>query len=773
MDLSDTVPSLVDVLDRPPPGEEAAAAADEAARRAAEAAAAEARARAAADRAAAAAAAVQAERSRPDWHPLAEPPLGSGGRGGDGGGVQLRAHSSGARPATSDAQPPVQAALADAPLRGDSCFSLLDDDDDEEGQSPTLAAGTRLRAFRSPKLGPRASPTPAVASSQPGAHLDMEPLTLSTAAMHVSPLPEQAEPAPPPVPVAAPPAAAPTYDDPLRAAAAEAEARTAAAARAAAQAPPLPMLLADASMGVGGPLAFPMVAHPHGHGHGHGQARAPPPKRRARRADVALRELLKVCAARGEERYDARSRVALRRVARHLRLTKADVTALEAEIGAALPLISLWPSVLKPTAPAASANSSSSELGELGTGDGDGEGGAAPEAGAPPPQWVGTDWLIAPLDAARADPEGNSTMDEATYNRNYKVAAAAAAGAGLLALTGGLAAPAILAGAATMLPAGAVAMGGGAGFVAGAAITGGFSVAGGSVAASSMAKRTAPLREFTFTPVVNDADGQPALQHARLAVTLCVSGWLTDPEDFVRPWEPLSGLDAERIAVVWETAELLKLGAALKAAVGDIGVAELVKHGAMHTAVQGLLAAVALPATVLTAASFIDNSWARCLDRADQAATLLAVALAEGAWYHRRPVTLLGYSLGARIVFGAMQRLAAQGLSGIVETVVLFGAPITAVPAEWDAVRQVTAGRLVNVFSENDWMLGLAYRASALSAGVAGLKAVAAEGVENIDVSHLVKGHTQYPTMLPQLLRLISQAAVRRGSNQAMPLPPA
>ena len=588
----------------------------------------------------------------------------------------------------------------------------------------------------------------------------MEPLTLSTEAMHVSPLPAaQEEHAPPPIAPAAPPPVAPTFDDPLRAAAAEAEARNEAAARAAVQAPPLPMLLADASMAVG-QLAFPMASHPHGHGRG--PPRPPPPKRRARRADVALRELLKVCAARGEERYDARSRVALRRVARHLRLTKADVTALEAEIGAALPLISLWPSVLKPSKPAATGD----EAGEQGGGDVD-----EADAGVSE-QWVGTDWLIAPLDAARADPEGSSTMDEATYNRNYKVAAAAAAGAGLLAITGGLAAPAILAGAATILPAGAVAMGGGAGFMAGAAITGGFSVAGGSVAASSMAKRTAPLREFTFTPVLNDADGQPALQHARLAVTLCVSGWLTDTDDFVRPWEPLSGLDAERIAVVWETAELLKLGAALKAAVGDIGVAELVKHGAMHTAVQGILSAVALPATVLTAASFIDNSWARCLDRADQAATLLAVALMEGSWYHRRPVTLLGYSLGARIVFGAMQRLAAQGASGIVETVVLFGAPVTAVAADWDAVRQVTAGRLVNVYSENDWMLGLAYRASALSAGVAGLRAVGAEGVENIDVSHLVRGHTAYPSMLPQLLRLISTNTARRGSN-AMPLPPA
>jgi len=767
------VPSLVDALDTPLPGEEEAAAADEAARRAAEAAMVEARAKAEQARVAAAKAAAQAARSRPDWHPLAESAVGSS-----------PTTASVVAVSAAPAAPPAVVPPSAPALRGDACFSLLDDDDEDAGQSP---AGP-LRSFASPKLKAKPAPRDAAGSIHAGAHLDMEPLTLSTTAMEVMTIhPETSDAAvvqrePEAVIQEAP--AAPLYDDPLRSAAAEAEAR--AKARAAADAAqarhdsPLSMVLADAQAPASsGDLAFPMVAHMHVHStHKTHAPRPPPPKRRARRADVALRELLKVCAARGEERYDARARVALRRVARHLRLTKADVTALEAEVGAALPLISLWPSVFKPRDASSSgdlAGADGEDGGENNDESGDGkDGGGTVRAQVQQQQQLqgeGTAWLIAPLDAARADPDGVATLDTATANRNYKVAAAAAAGAGLLALTGGLAAPAILAGAATILP-GAVAVGGAGGFVAGAAITGGFSVAGGSIAASSMAKRTAPLREFTFTPILNDGDGVPAICHARLAVTLCVSGWLTSgAEDFVKPWEPLSGLDAERIALVWETKELLKLGAALKAAVGDIGVAELIKQGAMHTTLQGVLSAVALPATFLTAASFIDNSWARCLDRADQAAALLAVALQEGSWYHRRPITLLGYSLGARIVFGAMQLLAAQGASGIVETVVLFGAPVSATPAEWDAVRQVTAGRLVNVFSENDWALGVAYRASALSAGVAGLRAVQAEGVENVDVSHLVRGHTAYPSMLPQLLRLISSNVVRRSNNMAMPLP--
>jgi len=725
MDLSDTIPSLVDVLDSAPAGEEAACAADEAARASAETAAASAAQRAACERASAAA----ATRAAPGWHPLSE----GGARGTTYVAAPAQAAPAPAKHAPLRSSPKAPRAARHA-LRPEDCFSLMDEEEEEEAERCGPGFPSSLFAVRSSPAARR--PRDQAVDTQ----LTMEPLTLDSSCLVVGDGGGRsascvARGSGEAVAVVVPP----SFDDPLRAAAAAAE-----GARAPAAAPPE----AEACSGVGFGTSelggvFPEHSHVRAaatHQQHHPRAvpppRPPPPRRRARRADVALRELLKVCAGRGEERYDSRARVALRRVARHLRLTKSDVTALEAELGAALPHILLWPSLSRASD-------------------------AAPEGeGADDHQTLqqeGTAWLVAPLDAARCDPDGTGTaFDSAASYRSYKVAAAAAAGAGLLAVTGGLAAPAILAGAASILP-GAVAVSGAGGFMAGAAITGGFSVAGGSVAARGMARRTAPLKEFTFAPVLADAEGGDAVSHARMAVTLCVSGWLQDKEDFVRPWAPLSALDAERIAVVWESKELLNLGAALKAAATDVGVAELVKHGAMHTILQGLLAAVALPATFLTAASLIDNSWARCLDRADQAGALLACALMEGAWYQRRPVTLLGYSLGARVVFGAMQRLAQAGCSGIVETVVLFGAPVSETTAEWDAVRQVVSCRLVNVYSENDWVLGLAFRATALSSVVAGLRAVHAEGVENVDVSSLVKGHTQYPLMLPQLLRVISQ----------------
>jgi len=659
LDLSDTIPTLVDALDSPAPGEEAAAAADEEARRSALAAARAAeqeRAAAAVAAATAAAEAAAAARARPDWHPLAGAP---------------------GPPPSPPAAPPAGA----PPRRPQDCFSLFGEEEDRPGSSPP-------------------------------AHLDMQPLPASLAALEDdeegSPTVAQVPPLPPPPPEFDSPA---TFDDPLRAAAA---ASAAAPPPAPAAPAPSPERAFGASL-MGRELAADAARR------AAAGPRPPPPKRRCRRADVALRELLKVLAGRPEERYDARCRVALRRLARHLRCSKADVTALEAELGGgALAQASLWPRLVA----------------------GEAEGGG------------GTAWLQAPMEAARADPDGGSALDAAASRRTYKVYAAAAAGAGLLALTGGLAAPAIIAGAAAMLPGAALA--GAGGVAAGAAITGGLSVAGGSIAARSMANRTAALREFSFAPIVNDADGEPAVTHARMALTLCVSGWLSEAEDFTRPWEPLSAVDAERVGVVWESDELLSLGTAMKAAVTDVGMAEVVKHGAMHTALQGLLSAVALPATMLTAASLIDNSWARCCDRADQAALLLAAALLEGAWYSRRPVTLLGYSLGARVVFGALQRLADAGAAGVVETLVLFGAPLPSDPAEWERVRQVVAGRLINVYSEHDWLLSLAYRSHALSSAAAGLRPVAAEGVENVDAGAIIKRHTRYPKELPALLRHIS-----------------
>ena len=49
-------------------------------------------------------------------------------------------------------------------------------------------------------------------------------------------------------------------------------------------------------------------------------------------------------------------------------------------------------------------------------------------------------------------------------------------------------------------------------------------------------------------------------------------------------------------------------------------------------------------------------------------------------------------------------------MTGIVEHVVVMGAPVSTRLERWAMARSVVAGRVVNAYSRRDWVLGLIYR---------------------------------------------------------------
>jgi hypothetical protein len=66
------------------------------------------------------------------------------------------------------------------------------------------------------------------------------------------------------------------------------------------------------------------------------------------------------------------------------------------------------------------------------------------------------------------------------------------------------------------------------------------------------------------------------------------------------------------------------------------------------------------------------------------------------------------------------------------------------------------SGRVVNVFSTNDYILAFLYRTSSIQLGVAGLQPVlGVHGVQNIDVSEVVSGHLRYRYLTGSILRKI------------------
>lgn len=181
------------------------------------------------------------------------------------------------------------------------------------------------------------------------------------------------------------------------------------------------------------------------------------------------------------------------------------------------------------------------------------------------------------------------------------------------------------------------------------------------------------------------------------------------------------------------------------------------------------MSAMTLPLALTKLSYLIDNPWAVSQARADMAGLILADSLMArnlGA----RPVTLVGFSLGSRVIFACLKELANRGAVGLVQNVYMFGTPVVAKKDEYTRARAVVPGRFVNGYASNDWILGIVnhlnlscdanstsgYLFRATSGGimqVAGLSAVQVPGVENFNVTELVPGHMAYRTAMPKLLR--------------------
>ncbi|KAJ6420193.1 hypothetical protein OIU84_030158 [Salix udensis] len=305
----------------------------------------------------------------------------------------------------------------------------------------------------------------------------------------------------------------------------------------------------------------------------------------------------------------------------------------------------------------------------------------------------------------------------AKWKRGGIIGAAAITGGTLLAITGGLAAPAIAAGFGALAPtlgtiipvigaSGFAAAATAAGTVAGSvAVAASFGAAGAGLVGTKMARRTGSVDEFEFK-AIGDNHNQ-----GRLAVG-------------IMPWEGQND-NLEKYALQWESKNLI----------------------AVSSAIQDWL-------TSRIAMEFMrqDSKWTIAIDRSDKAGKLLAEVLLKGL-QGNRPVTLVGYSLGARVIFKCLETLAETEHSAeVVERVVLLGAPISIRDQKWEAARKMVAGRFVNAYSTSDWTLGVAFRASLLTQGLAGIQPIDVPGIENVDVTDIVEGHSSYLWATQQIL---------------------
>jgi hypothetical protein len=370
------------------------------------------------------------------------------------------------------------------------------------------------------------------------------------------------------------------------------------------------------------------------------------------------------------------------------------------------------------------------------------------------------------LDTALALSADQSTEEKPKKTddmRKWKVGIASVAGAALIGLTGGLAAPLVAAGLGTVLGGvglGATAAAGLLGTLAGSSVVVGglFGAYGGRMTGRMMDKYAREVDDFAFIPVRgerrrNQKEKDSAEQDHRLRVTIGVTGWVKEESNFVVPWKVI-GADSEVFALRWEMEPLMNLGHAISALVTSAAWSVAGREVLARTVFSTLMSAVMLPMGLMKVAGVVDNPFSVAKSRADKAGEVLADALINKA-QGERPVTLIGYSLGSRLIFSCLQHLEKKNAYGLVESVILMGSPTPSNTEHWQKIRSVVSGRVVNAYSENDSVLAFLYRTSSMQLGVAGLQAVeGVPGIENLNVSEMISGHLRYQYLLGKILTL-------------------
>ncbi|XP_044301450.1 transmembrane and coiled-coil domain-containing protein 4 isoform X2 [Varanus komodoensis] len=314
--------------------------------------------------------------------------------------------------------------------------------------------------------------------------------------------------------------------------------------------------------------------------------------------------------------------------------------------------------------------------------------------------------------------------------KRYLLIGLATVGGGtVIGLTGGLAAPLVATGAAAVIgSAGAAALGSAAGIAVMASL---FGAAGAGLTGYKMKKRVGAIEEFEFLPLT---------EGKQLHIAIAVTGWLSPGKygSFVTPWGSLLQ-SREQYCLAWESKYLVELGNAFNTLLN--GLVNVVGQEALkYTVLSGIVTALALPASLLTVASVIDNPWGVCLHRSAEVGKHLAQILL-GRHQGRRPVTLVGFSLGARVIYFCLQEMAKEeDCRGIVEDVVLLGAPVEGDATCWKPITKVVSGKIVNGYCRGDWLLSLVYRTSSAQLNVAGLQPVNLDDrrMVNVDLSSVV-----------------------------------
>ena len=317
----------------------------------------------------------------------------------------------------------------------------------------------------------------------------------------------------------------------------------------------------------------------------------------------------------------------------------------------------------------------------------------------------------------------------------------------VLGLSGGLLAPVIGAGIAAGLS--TIGVTGAAGFLTGVGGTATVAVTstawGAKIGAQGMSKRMGSVRTFEFRPLHNNR---------RLNLMLSVSGWMIGNEDDVRlPFSTVDPIEGDLFSLLWEPDMLKSTGQTIGIVASEV-FTQTVQQVLGATILTAFMASIQWPMALSKLGYIIDNPWNVSLDRAWSAGLILADTLISRN-LGQRPITLVGFSLGSRVIYSCLIELSKRKAMGLVENVFIFGTPTVRNKEQLVMARSVVSGRFVNGYSDKDWVLAYLFRAT--SGGFSAVMGISPvpdiEGIQNFDCTAIVEGHMYYRKNMPTLLK--------------------
>ncbi|KAL8684250.1 MAG: hypothetical protein Q9224_006489, partial [Gallowayella concinna] len=278
--------------------------------------------------------------------------------------------------------------------------------------------------------------------------------------------------------------------------------------------------------------------------------------------------------------------------------------------------------------------------------------------------------LLESAQQINADKEAQEKIDASQQSRKWKTRAATVAGAAVVGITGGMAAPMVASGVGAIM--GGLGLGWlDLGSVAGSTYLVGalFGAYGGQMTGQMMDNLSREVEDFAFLPIHGRRkefahESEAAEEDRRLRVTIGVTGWLTEKEEIVKPWRVLS-TGSEVFALRWELETLINLGNSMKTMLSSAAWGYAQSQVIQQTVFAELMASVTWPMGLAKVARVVDNPFTLGKTRADKAGEVLADALVHRA-QGQRSVTLVGYSLGARVIYACLMSLAKRGAFDLV-----------------------------------------------------------------------------------------------------------